>query len=70
MFSFELFEQQARCLQNSVLPSKVEKGLAVEAAALRAVQVCRPQGEVVGIDRFGRVSTSAKILFEKFGFTR
>jgi transketolase len=70
MFSFELFEQQPAAYKNSVLPSRVEKRLAVEAAASQSwYRYVGLKGEVIGIDRFG-ASAPAKVLFEKFGFTR
>lgn len=70
MFSFELFEQQPAAYKNRVLPSKVEKRLAVEAASSQSwYRYVGLKGEVVGIDRFG-ASAPAKVLFEKFGFTR
>jgi len=70
MISFELFEQQPAAYKNSVLPPKVEKRLAVEAAASQSwYRYVGLKGEVVGIDRFG-ASAPAKVLFEKFGFTK
>jgi len=70
MFSFELFEQQPAAYKNRVLPSKVEKRLAVEAASSQSwYRYVGLKGEVVGIDRFG-ASAPAKVLFEKFGFTK
>jgi len=70
MFSFEVFEQQTAAYKKSVLPLKVEKRLAVEAAATQSwYRYVGLKGDVIGIDRFG-ASAPAKILFEKFGFTK
>ena len=70
MVSFELFEQQSSAYKNRILPSKVERRLAVEAAASQSwYRYVGLRGKVIGIDRFG-ASAPAKILFEKFGFTR
>jgi transketolase len=70
MVSFELFEQQTEAYQKSVLPLNVEKRISVEAAAtLSWYKYVGLKGEVIGIDRFG-ASAPAKVLFEKFGFTK
>ena len=70
MVSFELFEQQTEAYKNGVLPLKVEKRLAVEAAATESWhKYVGLRGDVIGMDRFG-ASAPAKVLFEKFGFTR
>ncbi len=70
MVSFELFEQQPTAYRDRVLPLKVEKRLAVEAAASQSwYRYVGLRGSVIGIDRFG-ASAPAKVLFEKFGFTR
>ncbi|MBI5632174.1 MAG: transketolase [Nitrospirae bacterium] len=70
MVSFEVFEQQTAAYKNAVLPLKVEKRLAVEAAATQSwYRYVGLRGDVIGIDRFG-ASAPAKILFEKFGFTK
>ncbi len=70
MFCFEIFEQQTPAYKNSVLPIKVEKRLAVEAAASQSWhKYVGLKGDVIGMDRFG-ASAPAKILFEKFGFTK
>ncbi len=70
MVSFELFEQQSQAYKNNVLPSRVEKRLAIEAAAtLSWHKHVGLKGDVIGIDRFG-ASAPAKVLFEKFGFTK
>jgi transketolase len=70
MVSFEVFEEQTAAYKNSVLPLKVEKRLAVEAAATQSwYRYVGLKGDVIGMDRFG-ASAPAKILFEKFGFTK
>jgi transketolase len=70
MVSFELFEEQTAAYKKSVLPLNVEKRLAVEAAAtLSWHKYVGLKGDVIGIDRFG-ASAPAKVLFEKFGFTK
>ena len=70
MFSFEIFEQQTAAYKNSVIPLKVEKRLAVEAAATQSwYRYTGLTGEVIGMDHFG-ASAPAKVLFEKFGFTK
>ncbi len=68
--SFEIFEEQTAAYKNMVLPLKVEKRLAIEAAATQSwYKYVGLKGEVIGMDRFG-ASAPAKILFEKFGFTK
>ncbi len=70
MVSFELFEQQSPAYKERILPLKVERRLAVEAAASQSwYRYVGLRGKVIGIDRFG-ASAPAKVLFEKFGFTR
>jgi len=70
MVSFELFDQQPDAYKKKVLPPAVEKRLAVEAAAtLSWYKHVGLKGDVIGMDRFG-ASAPAKILFEKFGFTK
>jgi len=70
MFSFEIFEQQTAAYKNRVLPPTVEKRLAIEAAATQSwYRYVGLKGAVIGVDRFG-ASAPAKVLFEKFGFTK
>jgi transketolase len=70
MVSFELFEQQTEAYKKSILPLKIEKRLAVEAAASQSwYRHVGLKGDVIGMDRFG-ASAPAKVLFEKFGFTK
>jgi transketolase len=70
MVSFELFEQQTEAYKKRILPLKIEKRLAVEAAASQSwYRYVGLKGDVIGMDRFG-ASAPAKVLFEKFGFTK
>jgi len=70
MVSFEIFEEQTAAYKSAVLPLKVEKRLAVEAAATQSwYRYVGLKGVVIGMDRFG-ASAPAKILFDKFGFTK
>ncbi|MBI5640115.1 MAG: transketolase [Nitrospirae bacterium] len=70
MACFEIFERQPAAYKNSVLPPDVERRLAVEAAASLAwYKYVGLKGDVIGMDRFG-ASAPAKVLFEKFGFTK
>jgi transketolase len=70
MVSFELFEQQAEAYKKVVLPLTIEKRLAIEAAASQSwYRYVGLKGDVIGMDRFG-ASAPAKVLFEKFGFTK
>jgi len=69
MASFELFEKQPASYKNKVLPSDIEKRLAVEAGAtLSMYKYSGLKGDIIGIDRFG-ASAPGKVNFEKFGFT-
>jgi len=69
MASFELFEKQPASYKNKVLPSDIEKRLAVEAGAtLSMYKYTGLKGDIIGIDRFG-ASAPGKVNFEKFGFT-
>ncbi|MBD5560541.1 MAG: transketolase [Clostridia bacterium] len=66
----ELFEEQDDAYKSMVLPDNVRKRLVVEAASSfgwgRYVGL---DGAYITIDRFG-ASAPAKVLFEKFGFTK
>ncbi|MEE9523965.1 MAG: transketolase C-terminal domain-containing protein, partial [Thermodesulfovibrionales bacterium] len=67
--SFDIFEKQSASYKEKVLPSEVEKRLAVEAGhSLSMYKYVGLKGDVIGIDSFGE-SAPAKVLFEKFGFT-
>ncbi|MGH8010891.1 MAG: transketolase [Candidatus Binataceae bacterium] len=69
MPSFELFQEQERAYQESVLPSSVNKRLAIEAgSSLCWHRWVGPAGDVIGMDDFG-ASGPARQLFEYFGFT-
>jgi transketolase len=67
--SFEAFEAQDAAYRESVLPAKVTKRLAVEAAASQSWwKYVGSAGRVLGMDRFG-ASGKASDLFPHFGFT-
>ncbi len=67
--SWELFEQQDEAYKESVLPRRVKRRLAVEAAAsLGWERYVGLDGKVIGIDRFG-ASAPYKTIFEHLGFT-
>jgi transketolase len=67
--SFDIFEKQSTSYKEKVLPTDVEKRLAVEAGhSLSMYKYVGLKGDVIGIDSFGE-SAPAKVLFEKFGFT-
>ena len=70
MVSFELFDQQPEIYRKKVLPYAVEKRLSVEASATQSwYKYIGLKGDAIGMDRFG-ASAPAKVLFEKFGFTK
>jgi transketolase len=69
MPSWELFEAQSRAYRDSVLPPEVTARLAVEAGVTMGWdRYVGPQGEVIGLDRFG-ASAPYTVLAEEFGFT-
>lgn len=69
MPSWELFEEQDEAYRESVLPSDVEKRLAVEAgASFGWHKYTGLQGDIISIDCFGE-SAPAGLLFKKYGFT-
>jgi len=69
MASFELFEAQPASYKEKVLPLKVEKRLAIEAASpFSWHKYVGLKGDILGMDRFG-ASAPGKVVFEKFGFT-
>ena len=69
MPSWEVFEAQGEEYKNSVLPKKVRKRLAVEAASSFGWhKYVGFDGDIISIDHFGE-SAPANLLFEKFGFT-
>lgn len=68
MPSWRLFEQQAQEYRDSVLPATVQARLAIEAGS--SLGWCRyvgPQGDVLGVERFGASAPGAVVL-EKYGF--
>ena len=69
MPSQELFNQQSRTYQNSVLYPKCKLRVAVEAGHTSSwYKYVGEQGRVVGIDDFG-ASAPYQVLYEKFGIT-
>ncbi len=69
MPSSDVFDAQDAEYRESVLPAAVTARVAVEAGATGGWwRYVGPQGQVVGIDRFGE-SAPAGELFEHFGFT-
>ncbi|NLV36797.1 MAG: transketolase [Clostridiaceae bacterium] len=69
MPSWELFEEQDEAYKESVLPSGVEKRLAVEAASSFGWhKYIGFKGDIISIDHFGE-SAPANLLFDKYGFT-
>ena len=69
MPSWELFEAQPQAYRESVLPPTVTARLAIEAGVRWGWdRYVGPQGDVVGVDRFG-ASAPLGVIWEKFGFT-
>jgi transketolase len=69
MPSWELFEEQDASYKESVLPSGVEKRLAVEAASSFGWhKYTGLKGDIISVDHFGE-SAPAELLFKKYGFT-
>ncbi len=69
MPSFELFEQQSKEYQQSVIPNEVRNRVAVEAASSFGWhKYVGLDGEIISIDHFG-ASAPAGTLFKQFGFT-
>jgi transketolase len=67
--SMEIFNRQPKEYRERVLPHKVTKRLAVEAALpMSWDRYLGLEGEMVGIERFG-ASAPYKILMEKYGLT-
>ncbi len=66
MPSFELFEMQSDEYKNSVLPSSVDKRIAIEAGVSHGWH--KYATDVVSIEKFG-ASAPYKILYEKYGIT-
>lgn len=69
MPSWEIFEQQSREYQDSVLPPQVTARVAVEQASTFGwARYLGPAGECIGMNTFG-ASAPLKELQRKFGFT-
>ena len=69
MPSWELFMEQEESYRNKVLPPKIKKRLAVEAAAsLGWRRWVGDEGKIIGIDTFG-ASAPEKELFKHYGIT-
>ncbi|MFW6193607.1 MAG: transketolase [Gemmatimonadota bacterium] len=69
MPSWELFRRQPSAYRDRVIPPDVPARLAVEAAAtLGWDEWVGPDGDVLGLDRFG-ASAPAEENFRRFGFT-
>ena len=69
MPSMELFLQQTKEYQDSVLPPQVRKRVAVEAGATMPwYRFVGLDGQVIGLDDYG-ASAPAEKLFEAYGFT-
>lgn len=64
--SWELFEKQDQAYREAVLPTNLQKRLAVEAGSTLGWE--RYAKSVIGIDHYG-ASAPAKVIFEKIGFT-
>ena len=69
MPSWELFDAQSAAYKESVLPSKVQARVVIEAGVTQGWErYVGRQGAIIGIDRFG-ASAPGNVLFEKFGFS-
>ena len=69
MASFDLFDAQPASYREKVLPMKVERRLAIEAASpFSWHKYVGLKGEILGMETFG-ASAPGKVVFEKFGFT-
>ena len=69
MHSWELFEQQGKDYQESVLPTSVTARISIEAACtLGWSKYIGPNGYSIGVDTFG-ASVPFKTLYEKYGLT-
>ena len=69
MPSMELFLQQDKAYQESVIPTDVRARVAIEAGATMPwYRLTGLDGRVIGIDRFG-ASAPAETLFREYGFT-
>ncbi|QRP63844.1 transketolase [Rhodanobacter sp. FDAARGOS 1247] len=69
MPSWELFDAQPQAYRDEVLPPAVAARLAVELGASQGWErYVGPNGDMLGIDRFG-ASAPAEVLLREFGFT-
>jgi transketolase len=69
MPSWELFEAQDEQYQQSILPRKVKKRLAIEAgSSFGWHKYTGLEGAVIAIDKFGS-SAPGEIVFQEYGFT-
>jgi len=69
MPSQDVFDKQEDDYKNEVLPQKITKRIAIEAASSQSwYKYVGLHGKIMGLDRYGE-SASDKILFEFFGFS-
>lgn len=67
--SWELFKQQSQAYQESVLPKKIKKRIAVEAGIEMGWEKwLGDEGQFVGMNSYGK-SAPSEILYQKFGIT-
>lgn len=67
--SLELFQQQSKEYQDSVIPKEIESRVVVEAGIIRGWEgIVGNKGKFVGLSEFG-ASAPAKDLFREFGIT-
>jgi len=67
--SFELFERQDEAYKKEVLPEKIRRRVAIEAArGMCWYRYVGSEGIVISMETFGK-SAPGKVLFEHFGFT-
>lgn len=69
MPSADQFDQQEEAYRNLVLPPKITKRVAIEAASSQSwYKYVGLSGKIIGLDRYGE-SAPEKILFEVLGFS-
>ncbi len=69
MPSFELFERQDAAYQDSVLPPRIDRRLAIEAGSPMCwYRWVGPRGDILGMTTFGASGPYAEVL-KHFGFT-
>ncbi len=67
--SWELFEAQDSVYRESVLPRRIKRRVAIEAASpFGWERYVGDEGAIVGIDHFG-ASAPAGVLYREFGIT-